>query len=189
MTIRKQKVTKETRTGTGGRITAGEAVLLGLTGAFLCALLVLRAVSAGDTVRVVPAVPEADGGAAEVEAAASDSTADADVVVEDSAAVIKGAPGRGTVPLDSGAVQAESGSVPPDDGEDGTEAGARLDLNSASAEELEQLPGIGPALAARIVQYRTEHGPFSSPEAVTEVSGIGPAKFAAMEPYITVSVL
>lgn len=50
-----------------------------------------------------------------------------------------------------------------------------VDVNRASAEELEALPGIGPALAERIVDHRTRHGPFRSPDALVDVPGIGPA--------------
>ncbi len=48
-----------------------------------------------------------------------------------------------------------------------------LDLNTATAEELDRLPGIGKVLAGRIVQYRTENGPFQSPEELLNVEGIG----------------
>ena len=48
-----------------------------------------------------------------------------------------------------------------------------VDINAASSEELETLPGIGPKLAGRIVAYREENGPFTTPEELCEVSGIG----------------
>lgn len=60
-----------------------------------------------------------------------------------------------------------------------------LDLNSATAEELAQLPGIGPELAARIIAYREETGFFSTTEELMEVSGIGEGKLAALEGRIT----
>lgn len=57
---------------------------------------------------------------------------------------------------------------------------ARIDLNSASAEELQALPGIGEVKANAIVAYRNEVGPFSSVEEVVEVRGIGPATLEAI---------
>lgn len=60
----------------------------------------------------------------------------------------------------------------------------RIDVNSASAAELEELPGIGPALAEAIIQYREEHGSFESIEELDQVPGIGPAKIEAVRPYI-----
>lgn len=51
---------------------------------------------------------------------------------------------------------------------------ARLDLNSASAAELELLPGIGPALAGRIVEHRTKNGRFRSVADLDSVRGVGP---------------
>lgn len=60
-----------------------------------------------------------------------------------------------------------------------------LDLNTAAAEELMELPGIGPELAERILQYRTEHGGFSTTEELMQVSGIGEGKLAALEGRIT----
>lgn len=56
-----------------------------------------------------------------------------------------------------------------------------VDLNSASADELATLPGIGPTLAERIIEHRGAAGPFSSKEALREVSGIGPKIFAGLE--------
>ncbi len=61
-----------------------------------------------------------------------------------------------------------------------------LDLNTASEEELTALPGIGGELARRIVEYRESSGPFENVEELTEVSGIGPGKLAALEGLIIV---
>ena len=52
-----------------------------------------------------------------------------------------------------------------------------LDLNTASAQQLETLPGIGPELAARIVEDRETNGPFASPEDIQRVAGIGAGKY------------
>ena len=57
-------------------------------------------------------------------------------------------------------------------------------INRASAKELEALDGIGPVLASRIIAYRNENGPFVTLEALLEVSGIGPAKFAQFKEKI-----
>jgi competence protein ComEA len=61
-----------------------------------------------------------------------------------------------------------------------------LDLNTATAEELTELPGIGEELARRIVAYREANGPFTSTEELLEVSGIGETRLAALEGRVTV---
>jgi len=61
-----------------------------------------------------------------------------------------------------------------------------LDLNRATREELESLPGIGPALAARILESRAREGPYGSPEDLIRVSGIGPATLQRLEGLIRV---
>ena len=61
-----------------------------------------------------------------------------------------------------------------------------VNLNTADAEALTALPGIGEELARRIVEYREEHGPFEAVEDLTEVSGIGQGKLAALEGLVTV---
>ncbi|KRE55718.1 competence protein ComEA [Phycicoccus sp. Soil748] len=64
--------------------------------------------------------------------------------------------------------------------------GGRLDLNSATAAQLEELPGVGPVLAQRIVDWRTEHGRFASVDELGEVSGIGEKIFAELQPKVSV---
>lgn len=61
-----------------------------------------------------------------------------------------------------------------------------VDLNRASAEQLELLPGIGPATAAAIIAHRAENGPFQSVTALDNVSGIGPAKLALLRDLVLV---
>ncbi len=61
-----------------------------------------------------------------------------------------------------------------------------IDINSASAAELENLPGIGPALAQSIVDYREAHGSFDTVEEIMDVEGIGQGIFADIRELITV---
>ena len=63
----------------------------------------------------------------------------------------------------------------------------KLNINTATAEELTKLPGIGTVLSQAIVEYREENGNFSSIEDIMKVSGIGEGRFAALEEYICVS--
>ncbi len=61
----------------------------------------------------------------------------------------------------------------------------RVNINTADAAALETLPGIGPALAQRILDYRQAHGPFLRVEDIMEVSGIGKATFEKLSDQIT----
>lgn len=61
----------------------------------------------------------------------------------------------------------------------------QINLNQASAAELEQLNGIGPALAGRIIAYRDQHGRFNDVEELLQVSGIGPSVFTRIRDQIT----
>jgi competence protein ComEA len=60
----------------------------------------------------------------------------------------------------------------------------KMNINTATAPELENLPGIGPSLAQKIVDHRQAHGPFLSIEDLTTVSGIGPAKLEQIKDLI-----
>ncbi len=63
--------------------------------------------------------------------------------------------------------------------------GLMVSLNSATQAELEELPGIGPVTAQKIVAYRTDNGAFSSVDQLLEVSGIGDATLAEVAPFVT----
>ena len=62
-----------------------------------------------------------------------------------------------------------------------------IDINTASAAELEELPGIGPTTAQKIVEYRELNGPFVNTEDIINVSGIGPGTYERIKDLITVS--
>ncbi len=61
-----------------------------------------------------------------------------------------------------------------------------VNINTASAAELDWLPGIGPSLAGAIIIYRTENGPFEKPEDIMKVSGIGQKTYAKFSHLIVV---
>lgn len=65
-------------------------------------------------------------------------------------------------------------------------AGGLVNLNTASESALEELPGVGPVLAQRIIDWRTEHGRFTSVDELAEVSGIGEKMFAQLQGKVTV---
>ena len=71
-------------------------------------------------------------------------------------------------------------------GAGGAAAGGLLDLNLATVEQLDGLPGIGPVLAQRIVDWRTEHHRFASVDQLREVSGIGESKYATLKSKVRV---
>jgi competence protein ComEA len=68
----------------------------------------------------------------------------------------------------------------------GAEPAGKININTALAEELDSLPGIGPAFAQRIIEYRDANGPFKSIEEITNVSGIGDATFQKIKDRINV---
>lgn len=79
-----------------------------------------------------------------------------------------------------------AGAGPAVTGHGGGAATGLLDINSASSKALEELPGIGPVLAARIVAYRAANGRYASVDDLLKVSGIGPAKLEDIRDRVTV---
>lgn len=71
-------------------------------------------------------------------------------------------------------------------GTPGTVVTGPININTATQDELDSLPHIGPAIAARIIDYRTKHGPFARIEDIKNVQGIGPSIFDAIKDLITV---
>ncbi|MGW5191373.1 helix-hairpin-helix domain-containing protein [Kribbella sp. NPDC004138] len=59
-----------------------------------------------------------------------------------------------------------------------------VNLNTATLAELDALPGVGPVLAQRILDYRTQNGPFSTIDQLQEVPGVGPKKFDSLRPHV-----
>lgn len=75
--------------------------------------------------------------------------------------------------------------VPSLDTQKESEEDGLVNINTATAKELETLPNIGPSRAQKIIQYRETHGPFSSIEEITKVSTIGPKIFDSIKDLIT----
>jgi competence protein ComEA len=67
----------------------------------------------------------------------------------------------------------------------GTPSGAPINLNSATAEQLDTLDGVGPATVQKILDYRTEHGGFRSVDDLAQISGIGPKRLEALRGKVT----
>ena len=88
--------------------------------------------------------------------------------------------------ISSAPTPTEAAASPPTKGKSTDAGAAPVNINTASAATLETLPGIGPAFAQRIIDYRIEHGAFASIEQLAEVKGIGPATLAKLEHLITV---
>ena len=70
---------------------------------------------------------------------------------------------------------------------DAASPSAPVDLNSATVEQLDALPGVGPVTAQKIVDYRTEHGPFTSVDDLDAIPGIGPARIEDLRGLVTPS--
>ena len=83
-------------------------------------------------------------------------------------------------PTASGGVAAGASEAAPDP------AGALVNLNTATSEQLDTLPGVGPVTAQKILEWRSSHGAFSSVDELLEVDGIGEKTLSDLAPYVTV---
>lgn len=131
-------------------------------------------------------LPE-DSRVLDVVEAAGGFVAEADKTALNLAAIVDDAE-RLDIPYVAGFTpEAESGFVVVSTGTPSASAGEGLvNINTASLDELDTLPGIGPTTAQRIIDYRNENGPFGSIEDIVNVSGIGPATFEELKDLITV---
>jgi competence protein ComEA len=94
--------------------------------------------------------------------------------LSDGEQLLVGVPPPPGQPVDGGVVGAPAGPS------------AMVDLNTATLEQLDALPGVGPVTAQRILDWRTEHGRFTSVDQLREVSGIGEARFAQLRDLVRV---
>lgn len=89
------------------------------------------------------------------------------------------------VPIPVG-IDGSSGSSGGSGGAAGGGVAGPVNLNSATADQLDTLPGVGPATAAAIIAHREQHGPFATVDDLADVRGIGPAKLDALRGLVTV---
>ncbi|MQY02759.1 ComEA family DNA-binding protein [Actinomadura macrotermitis] len=83
-------------------------------------------------------------------------------------------------------VAGAQGPPPTAPGSPAAPGGTPVDLNTATLEQLDQLPGVGPVLAQRILDHRTQHGAFRSVDQLQEVTGIGARRLADLKPLLRV---
>lgn len=128
-----------------------------------------------DGARVADAVARAGGATRGAELAALNLAAPLvdgiQVLVPARQETVVGPQGTGTV---GGGLESGGGAVAP-----------KPSLSSATAEELDGLPGVGPITAQRIVEYRAEHGPFASVDDLDAVPGIGPTRIEQLRDLVT----
>ncbi|MGW7690209.1 helix-hairpin-helix domain-containing protein [Streptomyces asiaticus] len=95
-----------------------------------------------------------------------------------------GPPAPGAAVSGSNAPNAPNGPNAPNAPAGPGAPGGSVSLNSATAEQLDTLPGVGPVLARHIIDYRTQHGGFRSIDELREVNGIGERRFADLRPLV-----
>jgi competence protein ComEA len=128
--------------------------------------------------RVIDAVEAAGGAAADADLSRVNLAA----VLADGQQVVVLRPGEAP-PVAAGAGPSGPGAA---DGAGGGGDGALVDINRASAAELEELPGVGPATAEAIIAHRDQNGPFASVDELLDVRGIGEAKLEQLRDRATV---
>ena len=165
LTLPRADATSTTVGASGPAVGSGEAVVVHVAGAVVAPGLYRL----GGDARVADALDAAGGPAGDADLDALNLAAR----VADGERVYVAR--RGEVP--PGAVAGGVGSTAP--------AGP-IDLNTATAEQLEALPGVGPATVEAILSYRTEKGRFRSVDELLEVRGIGEAKLASLRSKVTV---
>lgn len=175
-------------TGDAGGAAGGDAHPGGATGEMLLVVHVVGAVknpgvfSLDPGSRVSAAVEAAGGALPSAELAALNLAAplldgvQVFIPTQEQAAALQPFPGAVRAPEQSPGVVGSAQS--------GTQG--KLNLNTASAAELETLPGVGPVLAERIVTWRTEHGQFATVDALDAVAGIGAKLLAGLRDSVTV---
>ena len=82
--------------------------------------------------------------------------------------------------------EATTTSAEADDAGNSADISFPININTATAKQLEALPGIGPTYAQRIIDYRNAHGSYTSPSQLLNISGIGEKRLAAIWDYITI---
>jgi len=127
--------------------------------------------------RVVDAIAAAGGAAPDADVARLNLAAP----VADGSRIAVPKVGQPAVAVDPGAVTGAPGGASA-----GSAPAGPVDVNTATAAELDALPGVGPATAAAIVTDREQHGPFASVDDLSRVRGIGPAKLAQLHDLVTV---
>lgn len=104
-------------------------------------------------------------------------------LVSDGARIYVATVGQSSIPVPIGPNTSGVGGI----AEPGaTTIPAPVDLNSATADQLDTLPGVGPSTAQAILSYRTAHGPFASVDDLDQVRGIGPAKLSQLRDLVMV---
>ena len=169
---KKQKINKAVNTG--------EKILLGLTALFLCALFFLsRRPTPQRAVTVRTSSVRAPAALSDGETASNPANAEASNISADGSASGDAETSNDGVSDSASDMNASNDAAPIDP--DG-----RININVADVPTLCSLPGIGDALAGRIIEYRETYGPFLTTADIMNVSGIGEGKYKAIAALIVV---